>query len=237
MSTPHNSAELGDIAKTVIMPGDPLRAKFIAENYLTDVVEVNSVRNCLGFTGYYKGIRVSVMASGMGIPSLGIYSYELYKFYGVENIIRAGSAGAYTADLNLFDIVIAKDAYSESSFAKTFDNIPGNIQKPAKELNQAIKKTAKKLGLKITEGRIHSSDVFYHEANSNYKEAVDKKRCLAVEMESFGLFAIANALGKHAACILTISDSLVTHVETTHEERQTSFKQMMELALETAIQL
>jgi len=230
--TPHNEAKKEDIAKTVLMPGDPLRAKFIAENFLDNYRLVNSVRNVYAYTGTYKGKKVTVMASGMGMPSIGIYSYELYKFYDVDTIIRVGSAGAYTDKLNLYDVVLADGAYSESSFAKSQSNEESNILHGNKELNEHIKDVANKMGIKIHYNNIHSSDVFYKE-NDNFKELYEKYGCVCVEMESFALFHNANVLGKKAACILTISDNLVTHEETTPEERQNSFKQMIELALES----
>lgn len=237
MPTPHNNAKMGDIAKTVLMPGDPLRAKYIAETYLQDVTCFNTVRNMLGYTGYYRGKKVSVMGSGMGMPSIGIYSYELYKFYDVENIIRIGSAGSYVKELKIFDVLLVSDAYSESTFAKVFNNVDGDIAQPSPVLNDLIEDTAKSLNIPLTRGRIHSSDVFYHEANSQYIKEVQDKNCFAVEMESYALFSNAQALNKKAACILTISDSFVSKEETTAEQRQTSFNTMMKLALETAIKL
>ena len=238
MSTPHNAANPGDIAKTVLMPGDPLRAKFIAETYLENPVRFNTVRNMFGYTGTYKGKQVSVMGSGMGMPSIGIYSYELYKFYDVENIIRIGSAGAYTDKLELFDLVLADGAWSESSFAIAQAGVQGDVQYPSEELNQVLENAAKGLNKHVTKARIHSSDVFYHEDNvDNHNDFYQKHGCVCVEMESFALFHNAKVLGKRAACILTISDSLVTHAVTTAQERQTSFNNMMEVALEAAIQL
>lgn len=238
MGTPHNAAEVNAIAKTVLMPGDPLRAKYIAETYLENPVQFNTVRNMFGYTGTYKGKKISVMGSGMGMPSIGIYSYELYKFYGVENIIRIGSAGAYTKDLELFDLVLAESAWSESSFAKAQADVESDILYPSKELNVKIKEAATSLQKSLTEARIHSSDVFYHEDNvDGHNEFFEKHGCVCVEMESFALFHNANVLGKKAACLLTISDSLVTSAETTAEERQTSFHNMMEVALEAAITL
>ena len=230
--TPHNEANKGDIAKTVLMPGDPLRAKFIAETFLDNYKLVNSVRNVYAYTGTYKGKPVTVMASGMGMPSIGIYSYELYKFYDVDTIIRVGSAGAYTDELNLYDIVLADGAFSESSFAKTQNGEERNILHGNKELNDHIKATAERLGITVHFNNIHSSDIFYKEKD-NFMELREKYGCACVEMESFALFHNANVLGKKAACILTISDNLVTHKETTPEERQNSFKQMIELALES----
>jgi len=230
--TPHNEAKKEEIAKTVLMPGDPLRAKFIAENFLEDYKLVNTVRNVYAYTGTYKGKPVTVMASGMGMPSIGIYSYELFKFYDVDTIIRVGSAGAYTDELNLYDIVLVDGAYSESSFAKSQNGEERNILHGNAELNNHIKEVGNKMGINVHFNNIHSSDIFYKE-NDNFKELNAKYGCVCVEMESFALFHNANVLGKKAACILTISDNLVTHEETTAEERQNSFKQMIELALES----
>ena len=171
--TPHNEANVGDIAKTVIMPGDPLRAKYIAETYLEDYKLVNSVRNIYAYTGYYNGKEVTVMASGMGMPSMGIYSYELFKFYDVDTIIRVGSAGAYTKDLNLYDVVLVNGAYSESSYAKVQNGCTDNMMYADKNLNFFIKKTAEENNIPITISNIHSSDVFYQEDN-NFKELYDK---------------------------------------------------------------
>lgn len=197
MSTAHNNANLGDIAKTVLMPGDPLRAKHIAETYLTDFVQFNAVRGMYGYTGDYKGKRISVMASGMGMPSMGIYSYELFKEYGVENIIRIGSAGAYTKDLHLFDLVLADSCWSESTFALAQAGIEGNIQYPSQDLNETIKKAAAKLEIPVLEKRIHSSDVFYHEANvPDHNDFYQEHGCVCVEMESYALFHNAKILGK-----------------------------------------
>lgn len=238
MTTPHNSAKVGDIAKTVLMPGDPLRAKYIAETYLEHPTLVNTVRNMLGYTGTYKGYPITVMGSGMGMPSIGIYSYELYSVYDVETIIRIGSAGSYTEKLNLFDIVLASSAWSESTFAKAQAGVEGQIQHPSAALNDQIERVAVQLGTHITKERIHSSDVFYHESNvDGYKEFYNNYECVCVEMESFALFHNANILGKNAACLLTISDSLVTEASTSAQQRQTSFHKMMEIALESAITL
>ncbi len=235
MSTPHNRAEKGQIAKTVLMPGDPLRAKFIAETFLENPVLFNDVRGMLGYTGTFEGREISVMGSGMGMPSIGIYSYELYSQYGVENIIRIGSAGSYTDAAKVYDVVLATGAYSESSFAKTMNGTEEDILPPSEELCDALRKSADKLGIKMVEGIIHSSDVFYrHDSSKNptyWEKLRDEKGCVAVEMESFALFCNAKALGKRAACILTISDSFTSHEETTAEERQTSFTNMMKIAL------
>ena len=208
MPTPHNQAKFGEIAKNILMPGDPLRAKFIAETFLENIKLVNSVRNMLAYTGEYKGKEITVMASGMGMPSIGIYSYELYSQYGVENIVRVGSAGAYTDKLNLFDVVLAESAWSESSFAKTQNGYDKDTTYPDGELNEKIIETAKKLNIPLHLEKIHSSDVFYTESNvDGYKEINAKHGCECVEMESFALFHNAKVLGKKAACLLTISDS------------------------------
>ena len=233
--TPHNEANKEDIAKTVLMPGDPLRAKFIAETYLEDYKLVNTVRNCYAYTGYYKGKRVTVMASGMGMPSIGIYSYELFKFYDVDTIIRVGSAGAYTDKLNLYDVVLVDGAYSDSSYAKAQNGEERNILHGNDEVNNHIKEVANNMGIPIHFTNIHSSDIFYKE-NDNFPELYEKYGCAAVEMESFALFHNANVLGKKAACLLTISDNLVTHAETTSEERQNSFNEMIKLALESVVE-
>lgn len=236
MSTPHNAANIADIATTVLMPGDPLRAKYIAETYLEEPRRFNTIRNMFGYTGIYKNQKVSVMGSGMGMPSIGIYSYELYKFYKVDNIIRIGSAGAYTDTLGLYDIVLAQSAWSESTFAKAQAGVQGDIQFPSEMLNDKIEKSAKRIRKHITKGTIHSSDVFYHEDNvDGYREFYKAHNCICVEMESFALFHNAKILGKQAACLLTISDSLVTHAATSAQERQTAFQNMIEIALESAI--
>ena len=236
MSTPHNMANIGDIAKVVLMPGDPLRAKYIAETYLDDVVQFNNVRNMFGYTGTYKGKKVSVMGSGMGMPSIGIYSFELFSQYGVEAIIRIGSAGSYREDYEIYDVVLASGAYSESNYAKVLTGNEASITYPSAELNDLIKATAEELDLDLKEGVIHSSDIFYH-IDEAYKKGIEDNNCVAVEMESFALFENAKALNKKAAGLLTMSDSLVTHEETTAEERQTSFNKMITIALESAIKL
>ena len=233
MSTPHNNAKMGDFAETVLLPGDPLRAKFIAETFLTDVVQVNGVRNMFGYTGYYKGKKVSVMGSGMGMPSIGIYCYELYAFYGVKTIIRVGSCGAYVPECKLFDIIIAQGACTNSNWAHQY-NLPGTYSAIADfELLKNAYEVAKEKGYRTHVGNILSSDIFYNDQPEVWQKWA-KMGCLGVEMESYALYCTAAALGKKALCILTVSDSLVSHEETTAEERQTSFKQMMEVALEVA---
>ena len=235
MSTPHNRAENGDFAKTVLMPGDPLRAQFIAETFLESPRLVTDVRGMLGYTGTYQGRPVSVMGSSMGMPSIGIYSYELYTQYGVESIIRIGSAGSYTEKARLFDVVLATGAYSESSYAATQSGDSSDIQRPSEALNAALRRSAAAQGIPLIEGIIHSSDVFYRQPSDQkptyWERLRDEKGCLAVEMESFALFHNAKVLGKHAACLLTISDSFVSPEATTAEQRQTSFTAMMKVAL------
>lgn len=235
MATPHISAPEGAFAKTVLMPGDPLRAKFIADNFLTDAQLVTSVRNVLGFTGLYKGKAVSVMASGMGIPSIGIYSNELFSQYGVENIIRIGSAGSYVERLDVMDVVLGYAAYSDSSYAQVLSGCSDHILRPSAKINAVILQKAQELGIDCKEALIHSSDVFY--GTESWQHIAERTKTDCVEMESFGLFHNANILGKNAACLLTISDSFVNHKELTSDERQNSFSTMMKLALEAAIAL
>ncbi len=236
--TPHIECKNKDeIAKVVLMPGDPLRAKFVADTFLEDVVQFNAVRNMFGYTGTYNGKRVSVMGSGMGMPSIGIYSYELFKFYDVESIIRIGSCGAYSEDLKVYDVILCEDAWTESTYAKVSCGYDSNVINPSETLNNKLISSANRLGIKMHEARIHSSDVFYRESDSDktvrFSQIRDKEGCLAVEMESFALFANANVTGKHASCILTVSDSLVNRQATTSEERQTAFTQMIKIALES----
>lgn len=235
MGTPHNRAEKGDFAKTVLMPGDPLRAKYIAEHFLEEPRLVTDVRNMFGYTGRYKGEPVSVMGSGMGMPSIGIYSYELYTRYDVETIIRVGSSGSYIPDLHVYDIVLADGSYSESCFARVQSGDRHTIQYPDPDLNRKLTQTAKDLGIALRTGRIHSGDVFYaepHMTNSGLRH-----HCICGEMESFALFHNAKVLGKKAACLLTISDSLVTKEAISPKEREQAFEDMMRIALETAIKL
>lgn len=236
MSTPHIEAKETQIAPVVLMPGDPLRAKVIAETYLDNVIQFNTVRNMFGYTGTYKGKAISVMGSGMGMPSIGIYSYELFKFYEVETIVRIGSCGAYTDELSLYDVILATGAYSESSYASTQagQELP-DILYPDEALNEQLEKAALDLKISLKKGIIHSSDVFYREHFDDYQRIYQNKQAIAVEMESFALFHNANVLGKKAACLLTVSDSLVTHEATTPEERQNAFTQMMEVALSLAV--
>lgn len=232
--TAHIQAEKEQIAQTVIMPGDPLRAKFIAETFLENYELVSSVRNIYAYTGFYKGKKVTIMASGMGMGSMGIYSYELYKFYDVKNIIRVGTAGSYSPDLNVYDVLLTNASYSDSTFAKVQNNSDKNIINASNSLNLYIMQTAEKLNMHLSIGNIYSTDVFYKE-NENYAELFKKYGCVAVEMESFALFHNAEILNKNAACILTISNSFITNEETKSEEREKNFTDMIKLALETAL--
>lgn len=234
--TPHIKAKKTDFAKVVLMPGDPLRAKWIAENFLEDVQQINDIRGMLAFTGKYKGKKVSIMGHGMGIPSIGIYSYELYKFFDVETIIRIGSAGAYKREVQVGSVVLVKEAISESTFADLLNvKTDNNVLYPSKEINEVIQNTAKELGINLLNPRIHSSDIFY--GVRSVDQIVEKTNADLVEMESFALFTNAKLLNKKAACLLTCSDSLVTHEAMSAEDRQTKFVDMVKLALESAIKL
>lgn len=233
MPTPHNNATQGEIAKTVLLPGDPLRAKHITDNYLENAVEFNSVRNMFGYTGTYKGVRLSVMGSGMGMPSMGIYSYELYTEYKVDNIIRIGSAGALSDKLKLMDIVLGMGASTNSNYASQY-HLPGTFAPIADfTLLKNAYDIATRLGITPVVGNILSSDTFYND-DCSANDAWKKMNVLAVEMEAAALYMNAARLGKRALCILTISDHLYRSEALSAEERQTSFEDMMNIALETA---
>ena len=230
--TPHITAAKEDFAPTVLMPGDPLRSKFIAEHFLTDAKLVNNVRGVQGYTGTYKGKRVSVMASGMGSPSIGIYSYELFNFYDVQNIIRIGSAGSISEKLKLRDIAAGMSAYTDSTYGSQF-GFQGSLAPCCSwELLSAAVKAGEKLGIKIVPGALYSSDAFYSEGGNT--AALMKLGVLAVEMEAATLYLNAARAGKNALALCTISDSLITGEELPAEDRQTTFTQMMEIALEIA---
>ena len=231
--TPHIAAKEGDFAKTVLMPGDPLRAKFIAETFLTDAVLVNNVRGVNGYTGYYNGKRVSVMASGMGIPSMGIYSYELFNFYDIDNIIRIGTAGSIHPDLKIRNVVLAMGACTDSNYGAKYE-LPGTFAPIAsfELLRKAVKVIEEMGNIGYKVGNVVSSDVFYSDRQTT--AAWQKMGALAIEMESAALYMNAARAGKNALTICTISDSLVTGEVTTAEERQTSFADMMKIALEIA---
>ena len=235
MATPHNGAEKGAFAKTVLMPGDPLRAKFIAETFLDNAVLVNNVRGIQGYTGTYQGVPVSVMASGMGCPSIGIYSYELFTQYGVDNIIRIGSAGAISADLKLQDVVAGMGACTNSSYAKQY-RLPGTFAPIANfELLEAAVSAARELGVRMPVGNLFSSDTFYDAAASTMEWA--KMGCMAVEMEAAALYCNAAYTHRRALAICSISDSIVTGEELSADERQTTFTNMMKIALAVAVKM
>ncbi len=231
--TPHIAACEGEIAKTVLLPGDPLRAKFIAETFLEDVTCFNTVRNMLGFTGEYKGKKISVMGSGMGMPSIGIYSYELYNFYDVDRIIRIGSAGGISDEVKLRDLVIGMGASTNSNYAEQF-NLPGTYAPLAdfKLVRKAVE-TAEQLEIPVAVGNILSSDVFYH-ADPTFNDRWKRMGILCVEMEAAALYLNAAYAKKEALCMLTISDHLYTGEALPASERQTSFRDMMRVALELA---
>ncbi|NCE65715.1 purine-nucleoside phosphorylase [Pseudoflavonifractor sp. 524-17] len=235
MPTPHIEAPEGAYAKTVLMPGDPLRAKFIAQTFLTDAVQVNGVRGMLGFTGKYKGKPVSVQGSGMGCPSMGIYSYELFHFYGVDNIIRVGTTGSIQEDLHIGDLVIALGACTNSNFAAQYQ-LPGTFAPiasfPLVKIAQAIAQEKK---LRCAVGNVASNDTFYDDVSP--LEGWKKMGVLAFEMESTALYCNAARAGKNAMTLLTVSDELLTHKAVSPQERQTAFTAMMEVALETAAAL
>ena len=233
MATPHIESKKEDIAKIVLMPGDPLRAKMIAEKFLENYKLVNTVRNILAYTGTYKGKEVTIFSSGMGNPSMGIYSYELFTEYGVEEIIRIGSCGAFREDLDLYEVLLVENSYSVSSYLKELTGedlqlLPGNT-----ELNEKLEQAANRLGIQVNKGNVFCTDVFYNQVD--IPALRDNYNCYATEMETFALFSNARKLNKKASAILTVSDNLITHEVTSPEERQNSFNQMIEIALESII--
>lgn len=234
MSTPLNEAEKENIAKTVIMPGDPLRAKYIAENFLDDYKLVNTVRAMYAYTGFYKGKKVSVMAHGMGNASVGIYSYELFKFYDVDNIIRIGSAGSIDPDVKVRSVALASKSYSLSSYAKVLDNDDSNVMESSSYLNDKIIKTAKEKNINLLFSNVYNSDAYYNETE-NISEIHEKYGCSLIEMETFALFKNAKYLHKNASCILTVSNSLLTKEELSSLDRQNGFNEMIKLALDTSL--
>lgn len=238
MATPHIEAKLGDIAKTVLMPGDPLRAKKIAETYLDNYRLVNSVRNILAYTGTYKGKEVTVFASGMGIPSIGIYSYELFKFYDVEKIIRIGTCGSFNKDIKLLDVVLSSGAYCKSYFDELLDGVDVDFIQSSDELNRLIMNTAKVRNVSLKYGKTITSDVFdlYCDDEDKFRGNFPDMNFLSVEMEAFGLFYIAKKLGKEASCLMTVVDSLYDKRSLSSEERETSLNDMITMALESIIQ-
>ena len=233
--TPHIESKIEDISNIVLMPGDPLRAKYIAEVYLTDYKLVNSVRNMLAYTGTYKGKKITVFASGMGIPSIGIYSYELFKFYNVDTIIRIGSCGSYQKDINVYDVILVDKAYSKTNYDDA-EGVMDNLFKEAtSDINTVINETAKNLNINLKRGTIHTKETFYDD--NHYLDLVNRYNLLGVEMEAFALFHNAKLLNKKASCVLTVSDNLITGEEITSEQREKSFNQMIELTLEASLNL
>ena len=240
MSTPHNSAQKGEIAKTVIMPGDPLRAKYIVENFFDDYKLVNDVRGIYTYTGNYKGKEISVMASGMGMPSMGIYAYELFKIYNVENIIRIGSCGCYSPDLKLFDIILAEKVFSESNFAFTFNNDDCHIVSSNDNLNSIISDTATTNNIKLYKGNTVCTDCFdvYMTNVHKFLERVPENfNPLSAEMEAFSLLYTAKVLNKKASCIMSVVDSKFISEVATAKERETGLNNMIKLALDSATKI
>lgn len=238
--TPHNEANLGDIANVVIMAGDPLRVKYIAENYLEDYKLVNSVRGMYCYTGLYKGKKISVMGHGMGIPSMGIYSYELFHFYNVDTIIRVGSCGGYAEDLKLLDTILVDSAYTESNYAYTFDRKKCNLENADSDINSIIENVAHENNIKYVKGNVICTDcfdVYLPDKLQLVKEAPKNLNIIAAEMESFALFYNAKREVKKAACILTVVDVPKDEKGVSAEERQTSLNDMITLALESAIRI
>ena len=236
--TPHIEAKKGEIAKTVLMPGDPLRAKYIAENFLENVKLVSRVRNVLAYTGTYKGKEITVMASGMGIPSMGIYAYELYKIYEVENIIRIGSCGGYGENLESFDTILVEQSYTESNFTYTFNSEECHLSKATKELNEVIEKTALEQNIKYVKGNVLCSECFDLYI-PKLQELFNRlpKDIIAAEMESFPLFYLANYLNRKAACLLTVVDLPRAQKQVSVEDRERALKDMIKLALESSLKL
>lgn len=237
MATPHIGCEKSDIAETVLMPGDPLRAKYIAENFLENAKLVNEVRNMFGYTGTYKGKKVTVFASGMGIPSIGIYSYELYKFYDVKNIIRIGTCGSFNKDIKLLDVILSSGAYCKSYFDQLLDGVDVDFIQSSSELNRKIMNAAKIKGLNLKYGKTITSDVFdlYCDDEEKFRGNYPDMDFLSVEMEAFGLFYIAKKLGKEASCLMTVVDSLFDKRSLTSEDREKSLNDMITMALDSII--
>lgn len=238
--TPHNEAKKGDIANIVIMPGDPLRAKYIAENFLDDYSLVNSVRGMYAYTGNYKGKRITIMASGMGMPSMGIYSYELYKFYDVDTIIRIGSCGAYSKDLNLFDIVLSENCFTEGNYALTMNNEDCHMVSSNSDINNIIKETAKENNVNLYVGNTVCTDcfdIYMTDVNQFLDRIPENFSPISAEMEAFALFYTAKLLNKKASCIMSVVDSKYIDKVATPEERQTRLNNMIKLALDSSLKM
>ena len=234
MATAHNKANINEIADIVIMSGDPLRIKRIKDKYLEDAVLVNDIRNIYAYTGTYKGKRITLMAHGMGIPSMGIYAYELFKFYNVKKIIRLGSCGAYSKDLNLLDIIMVDKSYTESNFSYELNNEKVNVSSSSEELNNVLLESANKIGIKINVGNVMSTDCFdWYVKDINVLLDRLPKDVIAAEMESFALFYLANMFNREASCLLTVVDSHYKKEELTGEEREYKLDKMALIALES----
>ena len=236
--TPHNEAKYGEIAKNVLMPGDPLRAKYIADNFLEDCKVVNKVRNMYGYTGKYKGVEITVFASGMGMPSMGIYAYELYKFYDVENIIRIGTCGALSPELELFDTILVEDSYTKGNFAIALKHVDEHLVKSDTELNELIIKSAEENNIKLVRGNVNCNEIFdyYDDKFEDFLESLPKDlKIIATEMESFSLFYTAKSLGKKASCLLSVVDSRFKKEEVSTDDRQNSLNDMIKVALDAII--
>ncbi len=240
MPTPHNEAQIDEIAKTVIMPGDPLRAKYIADNFLENATLVNKVRGMFAYTGFYKGTRLTVMASGMGIPSMGIYSYELYHFYNVENIIRIGTCGSLVEDLDLLDLILVDKSYTESNYALSLDSIDKHLEDSSSYLNLIIESTSNEIGIKCTKASSLCNECFdpyIPELDKMLARLPSSPKLSACEMEAFSLFYNAKREGKNAACLLSVVDTLTNKKGLSPEQRQNGLNAMIKLALESAIKL
>ena len=235
MPTPHIESKLEDIAKIVLMPGDPKRAEYIAKNYLTDIKLVNEVREMTAYTGYYENKRITIFPSGMGIPSMSIYSHELFNFYDVDCIIRIGTMGAYIEELNIGDVVLATKSYTDSSYDKIVDNYRNSYLSSSEEINKNILDSAKELGIEVKTGTVYTSDVFYTPVD--YKKIQKDHNVIGVEMESFSLFQEAKLANKKGAAIFTISDSFVKKEELTSEEREKNLDNMIKIALKTSLKI
>lgn len=238
--TPHNEAKKGDIANIVVMPGDPLRAKYIAENFLDDYILVNSVRGIYAYTGNYKGKRITIMASGMGMPSMGIYSYELYKFYDVDTIIRIGSCGAYSKDLNLFDIILSENCYTEGNYALTMNNEDCHVVSSSSSVNSVIKETADSNEITLYLGNTVCTDCFdlyMTDVNKFLNRVPEGFNPISAEMEAFALFYTAKILNKNASCIMSVVDSKYIDEVATSEQRETGLNNMITLALDSCLKL
>ncbi len=235
MATPHIESKKEDIAKIVLMPGDPKRAEYIAKNYLTDIKLVNQVRGMTAYTGYYGNKRITIFPSGMGIPSMSIYSHELFNFYNVDYIIRIGTMGAYTKDLNIGDVVLAIKSYTDSSYDKIVDNYKDSYLASSEEINTNIISAAKELNIELKTGTVYTSDVFY--TPEDYRKIERDHNVIGVEMESFALFQEAKLANKNASAIFTISDSFVKKEELTSKEREKNLDDMIKIALKTSLKI